>query len=131
MKWKGVMLSTPPSERGPDENDRLLQLNHWCEVIAWLRQNYAGDYHNGDFRTRFAFYHAICLLADMVRQTQRSDPALLQLIPGVDWNGLVDMRVELAHIPWRADPSGVWRMVTETVPALHTEVRRLMAQRPT
>lgn len=123
------MLSTPPDERGPDENDRLLQLNHWCEVIAWLRQNYADDFDDGDFRTRFAFYHAICLLADMVRQTQRSEPALLRSMPGVDWNELIDMRVELAHIPWRADAPGVWQMVTETVPTLYAEVQRVIAER--
>lgn len=123
------MLSTPPSERGPDENDRLLQLNHWCEVIAWLRQNYTDDFHDGDFRTRFAFYHAICLLADMVRQTQRSAPALLRSIPGVDWNGLIDLRVELAHIPWRVESDAVWETVTESVPALHLEVRRAIAEK--
>ena len=123
------MLSTPPSERGPDESDRLLQLNHWCEVIAWLCQNYADDFHNGDFRTRFAFYHAVCLLADMVRQIQGSNPALLRSMPGIEWNGLIAIRVVLAHIPWRADASSVWRIATETVPALHTEVRRVIAQR--
>ena len=123
------MLSTPPSERGPDETDRILQLNHWCEVIAWLRQNYAADFHDGDFRTRFAFYHAICLLADMVRQTQRSEPALLRSMPNIDWNGLIDLRVGLAHVPWRVGPDAVWEAVTESVPALHTEVRRVMAQR--
>ncbi len=128
MKWKGVMLSTPPDERGPDNTDRLLQLNHWCEVISWLRRNYADDYQDGDFRTRFAFYHATCLLADMARQIQRSDPALLRSMPTVDWDELVAIRVVLVHIPWRADESSVWRTVTETVPELHTEVRRIMAQ---
>ena len=123
------MLSIPPSERGPDETDRLTQLNHWCEVIAWLRQNYADDFRDGDFRTRFAVYHAVCLLADTVRQTRQSDPALLRSMTGVDWNELIDMRVILAHVPWRANESKVWWTVTESVPALHTEARRLMAQR--
>ena len=124
------MLSTPPNERGPDENDRLLQLNHWCEVIAWLRENYADDFHNGDLRTRFAFYHATCLLADMIRQTRRSDPALLQSMLGVDWDGLIDTRVMLAHIPWRSESDAVWRIVTETMPALREELRRAIAERP-
>ena len=124
------MLSTPPDARGPDETDRLLQLNHWCEVIAWLRHNYANDFHDGDLRTKFAFYHAICLLADMVRQIQRSEPALLRSMLDVDWSGLIDMRVRLAHIPWRVESDTVWETVTESVPALHLEVRRVISERP-
>ncbi len=124
------MLSTPPDERGPDNADRLLQLNHWCEVIAWLRRNYADDYQGGDLRTRFAVYHAVCLLADMVRQSRQSAPALLRSIPGVDWNRLIAIRVMLAHIPWRVESDAVWETVTESVPALHLEVRRVISERP-
>ena len=43
---------------------------------------------------------------------------------------LIDMRVELAHIPWRVESDAVWETVTESVPALHLEVRRAIAERP-
>lgn len=122
------MLSTPPDERGPDNTDRLLQMNHWCEVIAWLQRNYAYDYQEGDLRTRFAIYHAVCLLADMVRQTRRSAPALLRSMPSVDWEGLMAIRVVLAHIPWRAESNTVWNMVEQDVPALQEELYRIIAQ---
>ena len=123
------MLSTPPDELGPDNADRLLQMNHWCEVIAWLRRNYADDYRDGDLRTRFAVYHAVCLLADMVRQSRQSAPALLRSIPGVDWNRLIAIRVVLAHIPWRAESDAVWDMAEQDVPALQEELHRIIAQR--
>jgi hypothetical protein len=124
------MLSTPPDERGPDNTDRLLQMNHWREVIAWLQRNYAYDYQEGDLRTRFAIYHVGCLLADMVRQTRRSTPALLRSMPSVDWEGLMAIRVVLAHIPWRAESNTVWEMAERDVPGLQAELRRIIVQRP-
>ncbi len=64
-------------ERGPDESDRLRQMEHWSEVIGWLRDHYADDYQNGDLRTRLAVYQGICLLADIARQTSETAPTVL------------------------------------------------------
>ena len=125
--WKAEMLSTPPDERGFDESDRLRQLEHWCEVIAWLRHRYTDDYLTGDLRTRLAVYQAVCLLADNAKQTA---PNILGELPAVDWTELVRTRVVLAHIPWRADSDEVWRIVTESVPALQAELRRVIAEEP-
>ncbi len=119
------MLSTPPDERGPDETDRLLQLEHWCEVIAWLRHHHAQEYLSGDLRSRLAVYQAICLLAEMAKQTA---PGTLRDIRNTDWSELLRTRVVLAHIPWRADSEEVWRIVTQTVPALREELRRVIAE---
>lgn len=121
------MLSTQPDERGPDESDRLRQLEHWCEVIAWLRHNHAPEYLSGDLRSRLAVYQGICLLAEMAKQTSAE---VLTAVPNADWSELIRTRVVLAHVPWRAESEAVWRMVTETVPALHEELRRAIAERP-
>ena len=127
MKWKPVMLSTPPDERGPDESDRIRQLEHWCEVIAWLRHRHASEYLAGELRSRLAVYQAICLLAEMAKQT---GPSILRTIPNADWSELIRTRVVLAHIPWRAESETVWRIVTDTVPELQEELRRAIAERP-
>ena len=119
----------PPDERGPDESDRLRQMEHWSEVIGWLRDHYADDYQNGDLRTRLAVYQGSCLLADIARQTSETAPTVLQSMPDVDWMGLIGMRVVLAHIPWRAEADRVWRAVTWSVPALQAELRRAIAER--
>ena len=121
------MLSTPPDERGPDESDRLRQLVHWCEVIVWLRHHHAQEYLSGDLRSRLAVYQAICLLAEMAKQTA---PSILRVISNAGWDELIRTRVVLAHIPWRADSEEVWRIITETVPVLREELRRAIAERP-
>lgn len=115
------MLSTAPDAFGPDDSDRIQQMLHWCEVICWMGQNYADDYLAGDLRTLFAIHHAIGLLADVARQT---DDAVLQEMPCADWAGLAGMRVRLVHIPWRVQPSIVWRAVAESVPLLRSELVR-------
>ena len=119
------MLSTAPDAFGPDDSDRIQQMLHWCEVIRWMGQNYADEYLAGDLRTSFAVHHAIGLLADMARQT---DDAVLQEMPGVDWEGLVGMRVMLVHVPWRVRPSLVWRAVVESVLAVQAELMRYAAE---
>ena len=115
------MLSTPLNELGPDDSDRLRQMAYWCKVIMWLGDRYAADYLAGDLRTRLAVHQAICLLADIARQT---DAAILDEMPGGDWRGLIRMRVLLAHIPWRVQSDRVWYAVTISTPALYAELQR-------
>ena len=115
------MLSIPPNELGPNDTDRLRQMAYWCEVVMWLGDHYAADYLAGDLRTRLAIHQALCLLADIARQT---DPTTLAAMPGSDWRGLIRMRVLLAHIPWRVRWERVWYAVTVSVPALYAELQR-------
>ena len=82
-------------------------MEHWCRVIGWLRDRYADKYRNGDLRTRLTVHHAVCLLADMARQTAETAPAIPQSMSDIDWRGLIGMRVVLAHIPWRVESAQV------------------------
>ena len=113
--------STQPSESGPEPDDHLRRVEHWCEVVIWLSESHQHDYMDGELRTRFAVYHAIGLLADAARGLR---PETLRELSNVNWVGLFGMRTILVHRPWLVASDIVWSAVSRDVPALLSEVRR-------
>ena len=100
-------------------------VEHWCEVVVWLSEQYADDYHSADLRTRLAMYHAMGLIADA---STGLDEQVRDAMPAVDWKELVKMRVILVHVPWKVDPGVVWESATEDIPLLVSELRRHQTQ---
>ena len=120
-----VTSSTSPSERGPNASDRLRQVEHWCQVVAWLCTHYEAEYRDGDLRTRLAVYHSIGLTVDSVKAFSDETRADIR---NVNWRWLSRTRAILVHQPWRANPRIVWPTATVDIPALLVEVRRVRAQ---
>ena len=118
--------STLPSERGPNPSDRLRQIEHWCEVVAWLCAGYEEEYRAGDPRTRLAVYHSIGLIVDSAKGLSDDARAAIR---NVDWRWLSRTRAILVHQPWRANSRIVWSTAVGDIPALLAEVRRVMAER--
>ena len=120
------MLSTLPDDKGPKSDDRLRLVEYWCNVIGCLVQRHRAEYEDGDLRTRWAFYHAMGLIADTAKDI---GPETRGRMVGVDWRGLSSLRTFLVHRPWDVDDQIVWQSATEDIPLLLTEVRRMIAER--
>ena len=120
-----VTSSIPPSERGPHASDRLRQVEHWCEVVAWLCTQYEAEYQGGDLRTRLAVYHSIGLIVDSVKAFPDETRAAIQ---NVNWRWLYRTRAILVHQPWRANSRIVWLTATVDIPTLLAEMRRVRAR---
>ena len=120
------MLSTPHEDLGPRPDDRLRQVEYWCEVVVRLSEQYSEEYDAGDLRTRLAMYHAMGLIADAAKPL---DDTVKAEMVGVDWAGLRDMRTFLVHRPWRVNYLLVWNAATSEIPLLLAEVRRLRSER--
>ena len=120
--------STQPSELGPEPNDHIRRVEHWCEVVIWLSRNHRGDYLDGDLRSRFAMYHAIGLLADAARGLR---PETRDELPSVNWVGLFAMRAILVHRPWLVASDIVLSAASRDVPALLSEVQQYVEGRTT
>ena len=119
------MLSMPPDELGPQPDDRFRLVEYWCEAIGWLCQQYAGEYADGDLRTRWAVYHVIGLIADTAKELGDEIRAAMTR---VDWKDLSGMRTFLVHRPWDVSPAIVWESATEDIPVLLAELRRVVAE---
>ena len=120
-----VTSSIPPSERGPNASDRLRQVEHWCEVVAWLCTQYEAEYRDGDLRTRLAVYHSIGLIVDSVKAFSDETRAAIR---NVDWRWLSRTRAILVHQPWRANSRIVWSTAASDIPVLLAQLRHLRAQ---
>ena len=120
-----MTLSIPPSERDPNASNRLRQIEHWCEVVAWLCTRYEAEYRDGDLRTRLAVYHSIGLIVDSVKALSDETRAEIQ---NVNWRWLSRTRAILVHQPWRVNSRIVWSTAVGDIPLLLAEVRRAMAQ---
>ena len=120
-----VTSSIPPSERGPNASDRLWQVEHWCEVVAWLCTQYEAEYRDGDLRTRLAVYHSIGLIVDSVKAFSDETRAAIR---NIDWRWLSRTRAILVHQPWRANSRIVWSTATSDIPLLLAQLRHLRAQ---
>ena len=119
------MLSIPEDERGPKPDDRIRLVQFWCETVSWLCQQYSTEYADGDFRTRWAVYHVMGLIADTAKGLGDEVRARMS---GINWRGLSGLRTFLVHRPWDVDPRIVWESATEDIPLLLSELRRHQTQ---
>lgn len=123
-----AMSFIPQNDRGPLPDDRISLLEHWCEVVGWMCREYADDYAAGEFRTRWAMYHTLGLVADSAKQIDDDIRAAMTGVTANDWKGLADVRIFVVHRPWLVDHRTVWATATEDIPALLAELRRVVGR---
>ncbi|MCL2510147.1 MAG: DUF86 domain-containing protein [Methanomassiliicoccaceae archaeon] len=46
--------------------------------------------------------------------------------PGVDWSGIIGMRVTLAHHYWRTDPAILWEVIEYDIPILLVQIQKIL-----
>ena len=71
--------------------------------------------------------HHLMIIGEAVRAI---DPAVRQCYPSVPWREIAGMRNILVHDYFRINQEIVWETVEKHVPALKTEVERILSQLP-
>jgi uncharacterized protein with HEPN domain len=72
--------------------------------------------------------HHLMIIGEAVRAI---DPAERSKYPSVPWRQIAGMRNILVHDYFRINQEIVWETVEKHVPALRTEVERILSQLPT
>ena len=117
-----MMSFTPLDDAGPKPDDRVRLVAHWCQVVAWLCQQYPDEYGTGDLQTRWVLYHTVALVAD----TAKALPGEINsAMVGIDWKNLAAIRTFLVHRPWDVNPWIVRRTAVTDIPLLLSELRRV------
>ena len=71
--------------------------------------------------------HHLMIIGEAVRTI---DPATRQRYPSVPWRQIAGMRNILVHDYFRINQAIVWETVETHIPALKTEVQRILAELP-
>ena len=71
--------------------------------------------------------HHLMIIGEAVRSI---DPALRQRYPSIPWRQVAGMRNILVHDYFRINEALVWETVDKDVPALKTEIERILSELP-
>jgi len=71
--------------------------------------------------------HHLMIIGEAVRSI---DPALRQRYPSIPWRQVAGMRNILVHDYFRINEALVWETVDKDVPALKTEIERILTELP-
>jgi uncharacterized protein with HEPN domain len=71
--------------------------------------------------------HHLMIIGEAVRSI---DPALRQRYPTIPWRQVAGMRNILVHDYFRINEALVWETVDKDVPALKTEIERILSELP-
>ncbi len=110
-----------------DTHRLILYLEHVEAEATFMLEtaaplNYAA-YVQNEVLTR-AFERAIATIGEAINKVQ---PDLEDPYPALPWGKIVGMRNWLVHQYWEIDHQIVWDVVQHHLPALRTEVRRILA----
>ena len=107
------------------DRDRL-HLLHMRDAAQWARDGAIGHSRN-DLDTDRHFQLGLVKAVELVGEcASRISDELRAQQPHIPWTKIISMRNVLVHNYWRVERDTVWNVVHNDIPALITELERLI-----
>ena len=103
-------------------------LQHVLDEAAYLRESVRGvekDAFLLDETLKRAFFRSIEIIGEAVKRVPET---VRQSHPQIAWRAMAGMRDKLIHDYFRVDYEIVWDVVSNKIPDLESEIKKLLAQ---